>query len=87
MTTAREELDKVLDQLKEQRDHIRVQLHLARAEVRDEWEVLEKRWEHLRAEMAVVGREAGHAARDVGAAMQLVAQELKQGYDRIRALL
>lgn len=87
MTSPREELSKVVDQLKTQRDELRVRMHLAKAEARDQWEALEKRWDHLRAEMEVVGREAGRAAGDVGAAAKLVLEEIKQGYERIRTLL
>ncbi|MCW5889504.1 MAG: hypothetical protein KIT14_03030 [bacterium] len=81
------ELAKIVEQLKTQRDELRVRLHLAKADARDEWEALEKRWEHLRAETAVVGREAGHAAGDVGAATRLLLEEIQRGYQRIRALL
>lgn len=43
-TTPRKELETLLDGLKQQRDELMVQLHLAKAEARDEWEELEKNW-------------------------------------------
>jgi hypothetical protein len=87
MTTPREEITRMIDELRAQRDVLRVRLHLACAEARDEWEALEKRWEHLRARAAVVGREATETAENVGAALLQVGDELKQGYERLRALV
>lgn len=87
MTTTRDEITRLMDELRTQRDMLRVRLHLAGAEARDEWDALEKRWEHLRARAAVVGREATETAENVGTALQQVADELKQGYERLRALV
>jgi hypothetical protein len=77
----------IVEDLKEQRDRLRVRVHLAKAEVKDEWEALEKRWEHVRGKLALVGDEAGAAAHEVGAALQLAAEEIQRGYERITRLL
>jgi hypothetical protein len=87
MTEKNQELQKLIDDLKRQRDEIHVRLHLAKAEVKDEWARLERTWEHVRAKMEVVGREAGKAAEEVGAALRLAAEELRVGYARVRKLL
>lgn len=87
MTTPREDINRMLDELRTQRDMLRVRLHLAGAEAREEWDALEKRWEHLRARATVVGREASETAENVGTALRHVADELKQGYERLRALV
>ena len=42
-------LDDLIDNLKTQRDELRVQMHLAKAEIRDEWEEIEKKWAHAEA--------------------------------------
>ncbi len=81
------ELQKLIDDVIQQRDEIRVRLHLAKAEAKDEWERLETQWNHVRGKMGVVGREAGKAAHDVGAALQLAVEELRRGYERIRKLM
>lgn len=77
------DLRSVVDNLKEQRDHLRVRLHLAKVEVRDEWEALETQWEHVRAKLAGVGHEAESTAHEVGAALRLAVEELRRGYERI----
>jgi hypothetical protein len=85
--TISDELMGLIDELRAQRDVLRVRLHLAGAEARDEWDVLEKRWNHLCARAAVVGHEATDTAGNVGTALKRVADELKQGYERMRAVL
>lgn len=85
--TEKSDFDRVLDELRTQRDELKVKLHLAKAEARDEWEKAEKKWEHLRAKLDVVGREAADTGSNVLAATKLVAREIKDGYDRIRTLL
>ena len=87
MTDTSLDLRTVVEDLKRQRDHIRVQLHLAKADAKDEWATLEHKWEHVRGTMDRVGDEAGHAAREVGAALRLAAEELRRGYERIARLL
>jgi hypothetical protein len=83
----RNDFDRLADDLRRQRDELHVKLHLAKAEVRDQWEALEKKWEHLRGRLGVVEGEAGEAGKDVLAALETVAEELKRGYARIRAVL
>jgi predicted nuclease with TOPRIM domain len=81
------ELHELVEDLKTHRDELRVRLHLAKAEVRDEWERLEREWEHLRGRMEAMGREAGRTSEDVAAALHLAADDLRKGYQRVRALL
>jgi len=83
----RNTLRELFDDLRTQRDELAVKLHLARADARDEWDVLEKKWEHLKARIGVVGREAGEVAEDVGEAARGVLDELKKGYARLRTLV
>jgi hypothetical protein len=77
----------LIDDLKQQRDEINVKLHLAKAEVRDEWDKLEPKWEEVKGKMATVSEAAGQAAESVTAAAGLLADEIKEGYDRIKKAL
>lgn len=83
----RDELEELIEGLKTQRDEIAVKIHLARKDVRDEWEALEKKLEHLRGRAELIGREATDAAADVRQAARLVVDEIKKGYERIRKVL
>lgn len=87
MADLTQELRTLFEGLATQRDDLRVRMHLARAEARDQWDALEKQWEHARARLEVIGREAGDAAGDVLSALRLVGEELKNGYERVRQLL
>jgi len=80
-------LDELGEELKQLRDEIELQIHLASADARDEFGELEKKWEHFRARLDVVGKATEEAAEDVGDALDLVGSELKRGYQKIRSLL
>ena len=82
-----DDLKKVMDDLKQQRDEINVKLHLAKAEVRDEWDTLETKWEEVKGKMATVNEVASQTKESVAAAAGLLADEIKQGYERIKKAL
>jgi predicted nucleic acid-binding Zn-ribbon protein len=76
-----------MDKLRQERDELRLKLHLGKAELKDEWETLERKWEQLEARMAGARDEAREASKEVGAAFGILADELGQAYKRIRARL
>lgn len=82
-----DDLKKLMDDLAQQRDELNVKLHLAKAEVRDEWDKLETKWEEMKGNMATVSEEAGKTAESVTAAAGLLADEIKKGYERIKNAL
>ena len=73
------DLDDLLDQLKQKRDELRVQMHLASKDVQDEWEELEGKMNHFTATAQL-----GDTGEGVGKALGQLGHELKQGYDRVR---
>jgi len=80
-------IDQLIDDLKQVRDEVELRIHLAAADVRDEWDVVERKWAHLRGRAKRVGEAVEEAADDVGEALDVVADEVKRGYERIRNLL
>jgi SMC interacting uncharacterized protein involved in chromosome segregation len=109
------EFGKLIENLKQQRDELILQLHLGKAEAKDELAELEKKWKELKAEADALGEKAANSLQaewdelekkweeftvktkplqdetkevvgDVGAAVELVAEEIKRGYDRLRKL-
>ncbi|MDH5575303.1 MAG: hypothetical protein OEY80_07465 [Nitrospirota bacterium] len=82
-----DDLKKVIDDLKQQRDEIHLQLHLAKAEVRDEWDKLEPKWEEVKGKMVNMSEAAGQTAESVRTAAGLLADEIKEGYKRIKKAL
>jgi len=87
MVYTTEQLTKVVEDLKRQRDELELKLHLGKAEVRDEWAKLETKLDELKVTLSKVGREAGKSAEGVGAAVGLVVDEIKKGYERIKNAL
>jgi hypothetical protein len=87
METPRIDVEEILEELRTTRDELRLQMRLGGAEVRDEWEVLEKKWERFRAKAGQIGEATGEAAEDVGGALGQVGEELRKGYKRIRKAL
>jgi uncharacterized protein YjbJ (UPF0337 family) len=84
MGYTKDDLKKLVDELTQQRDELKVKLHLAKAEVRDEWDKLETKWEEVKGKMAIASEEAGKTADSVTSAAGLVADEIKKGYERIK---
>ncbi len=84
---AREELAATLARLRTERDELRLKMHLARAEVRDEWEKVESKWAHLEYKAPAVASAAGAATRDVASAAKLLGEEIRHAYQRIRDAL
>jgi len=73
------DLDDLWEDLKQKRDELRVQMHLASKEVQEEWEELEGKMNHFSATAKL-----GDTGEGVGKALGQVGAELKQGYDRIK---
>ncbi len=82
----REEIQKILDGLAQQRDELIVQAHLAKLEAMEEWESMEGKLTQLRSKAGLVGDSAEDTARNVKAAAKQLAEEIARGYDRIRKL-
>ncbi len=81
------ELSHLAETLKRERDELRLQAHLLKADLADEWHALEHRFEHFEQKAARVGHVASDAAHEVGAAARLVGEEISRGYAKIRASL
>jgi hypothetical protein len=77
----------MLADFERQRDELKLRLHLAKAEGRDEWNRLEEKLAEARLRAQAARSEAGSAAADVGAAAERLADELREALDRVRKTL
>jgi SMC interacting uncharacterized protein involved in chromosome segregation len=82
-----EKLRKLTEQLEQERDELKLKIGLAKLEARDEWKDLEGKMDSLRARAKVVRDEAREASGDVGAAADVLADEIKEGFARLRKLV
>jgi SMC interacting uncharacterized protein involved in chromosome segregation len=87
MADHKEKLDQMMKRLETERDELKVKLGLAKLEAREEWQELEKKMDTLRGRMKVLGGEAKEASGDVGAALDTLGGEIKDGFERLRKLI
>lgn len=83
----RAEAQQIIARLQTERDDLKVRLHLARAEVREEWDKVEARWHELEYKAHQLGTVASAASKDVGVAMRLLGDELTRAYQNLRRTL
>ena len=73
------DIDDIIEDLKQKRDELRVQMHLASKDLQDEWHELEGKMDSFVEKAGL--RETGEG---VGDALGQLGSELKAGYERIR---
>ena len=83
------DFDDMIEELKQKRDELRLQMHLASKEVKDEWEELEEKMEHFSGKAKQFSNDAKlkETGAGIGDALGQLGGELKRGYDRIREAL
>ena len=87
MSDLGDKMDELLSSLKTERDELRVQLHLLKAEAKEEWEEVEEHWEHLEARLKKAAESASESSDDIAAAGKQLAEEIGGAYKRIRKSL
>ena len=80
------DFDEVIADLKQKRDELRVQMHLASKEIKDEWEELEEKMEEFSRKTKQFSEDAKlrETGAGIGDALGKLGGELKHGYERIR---
>jgi len=82
----REEIQKILDKLAQQRDELIVQAQLAKLEAMDEWQNMESKLSQLRRNTGPLKDTVKEGAQDIQTAAKQLAEEISRGYDRMRKL-
>ena len=80
------DIDEIIEELKQKRDEIRVQINLASKEIKDEWEELEEKMEDFSGKAKQFSDDAKlkETGSGIGDALGQLGGELKRGYERIR---
>lgn len=76
------DFDELMDDLKQARDELKVQIHLASKEMQDEWEELEGKMDSFASKAGL-----DETGEGIGQALSQLGDELKAGYGRIRDAL
>lgn len=87
MGELRDRVEEEMKGLQTIRDDLRVRLHLGQAEVRDQWEKLERAWQRVEAKAKVLRDESKESMEDVEEAARLLVDEIREGYRNLKQLL
>ena len=87
MTDLGERFADDLEALKQVRDELRVQAHLGKAEAKEQWERLERRWHELEAKLGAAEKQAKEPLENVRVAARLMLDEIREGYRKIKAAI
>jgi SMC interacting uncharacterized protein involved in chromosome segregation len=87
MSGEKTRIDETLAALKRERDELALKVHLAKADARDEWKSLETKLDALDALTRPMAKVVGDTASEVGTSLELAADEIKKGFERLRKML
>ena len=73
---------KMLEELKTQRDELKLKIHLGTKEAQEEFKKLEARWEKFSSKAGLEETSEG-----LGEALSLLGSELKKGFERLKKAL
>ena len=82
-----EKIEKLWQELKTERDELRVQMNLAKAELRDEWEDLEAQYVHAQRKFDEFRKDGGELAGEAKQALNIVVDEIGAAYKRVKQRL
>jgi len=81
------DFDDLWQHVKTRRDELKVQSHLAKAEIMGELETLDGKWQIVEQQMHNMEREAKEAVGEFKSNSHVVVEEIANAYDRIKARL
>lgn len=79
----KKEFSELTDVLKQQRDEIELQIHLASMEAKDEWKKGEEQWGEFMDALGVITDDTKETSSELIHATKIIGDELKETYNRI----
>lgn len=76
--------EKLFKELDTERGKLELQLHLLSMDSREDWDGLEQKFAEFKTKASVIAEVTEESASDVGEALKLVAEEIREGYRKIR---
>ena len=77
------EFDNLLEKLKSERDELKLKLHLASLDAKEEFEEAEKNWDALKIKASEIADDSKETSEEFIAKAKIVGEELKDAYNRI----
>ena len=75
------------EEMKQKRDELRVQLDLGKKEAADAWHALDKRWGEVETKYHQLEREGQDTTEGIRDATELLLDEIREGFERLRKLI
>jgi hypothetical protein len=85
--TVKDRVESDVDELMTLRDELKLKVHLGKMEAQELWEDLEKHWDQAEGKLKVLADASAEAAGNVGDAAEIVVEEVRSGYQKLRNLL
>jgi hypothetical protein len=83
----KQDFENLLDKLQVERDEIKLKLHLASMEAKEEFDEAEKQWGQLKIKASEIADESVETSEDYINKAKIVGEELKRAYNRIATRL
>jgi signal transduction histidine kinase len=74
---------KFVNKIKTDRDELKLKMHLASMEVKEEFEEAEKKWDHVKSKVTKIEEETVETSDEYIAKAKIIGEELKETYRRI----
>ncbi len=87
MNDMKDRIEEMLNDLKQERDELHVRLHLAKLETSEEWQKLEAKLGKFESRVKDLGGATAEASREMGAAVKLLGEEIRDGFKKIASRL
>ena len=84
MSEQKNELNDVISKLKQERDELKLQMHLASMDAKDEYERISGKVDDLTDQYEPIKGAVEESASNIFTAFGMVADELKVGFQRVR---
>lgn len=81
------EFSELVETLKTERDEIKLKLHLASMEAKEEFDTLDDKWDLVTQKAAEMADDAVDVSEEAIAKAKVVGEELKETYQKLRAKL
>jgi len=83
----KQEFSSLVETLKTERDELKLKLHLASMEAKEEFDGMDEKWDEVVAKASELADDSKEVTEEALAKAKVVAEEVKAGYQRIAARL
>ena len=85
--TEKNTVAELISDLKQQRDELRLKIHLGNEEIKEEWDRLDSKLSQLNHRFDPLREAVEDTTEDLWESLKLVGAEIKKGFNRIRKAL